>query len=197
MDSLCKQYRYTTEQKRYAWAIVQAEKIAGMRENSGGEKQVFAGVLAEIVMCDLMGIERKTAEDYAVADNGIDFIIGGKKIDLKILLSSASWKPYYSNNIIAQQLDFAMNQTEIYLFAVINPTLGTIQFNGWIKKIDIKQSWKHRKGTSRPRGKSEPLILLMDTYEIYQDHLKAFNPLVFASDMEMFDLTMAKERLYN
>ena len=196
MDDI-KQHKIQQEQKMYAMNIVKNVRIAKRGRADGSFKQRYAGVLGEVIFCDLMELPRKTKEDYEEFDGGVDFVIGDKKIDLKVLLSRVPFRHYYSNNLMASQLEYILNETEVYLFAVINTEKSTIQFNGWIKKNDITRRWRYPKGTPRPRGRMEPLILPADTYEIFNNQLKEFNPMVFASDMKMFDLTVHSARRYN
>ena len=176
----------TDDQKNYAWDIAK-NTVMGMRKHANGTKENrYGGVLGEIILCDILGIERKKREDFGTYDNGIDFVIGGKNIDLKVQMMKVDFQKYYSNNLFACQHE-SSTETEVYLFAVINTQESTIQFNGWIRKNGIKQEWFYPEGASRPRGKSDPLILRAGVYEVMNRYLQEFNPHTFTTEMLMFD----------
>lgn len=172
------------EQREYAVRLVNACNFAKRGRFDGSKLKQCAGILAQVVVGDLLGLPRP--EQSEGSDGGIDFMVYDKGIDLKTMLMSVDPKPYMVNNLSALQVD-DHHETDVYLFACANKTTGMLFLRGWLKKTELDRHWLLFKGTPRPRSDGTSFELYCDTYEIPQKALHPFgSPEKFLSDMTMF-----------
>lgn len=93
----------------------------------GGNRSV--GNLAEIVFKFMY----PNAKRISHIDNNADFILKGKRIDVKCKDRSVDCKPFYEVSIETRQLKF---DVDWYAFFSYNNKRDVMQFLGWISKED-------------------------------------------------------------
>ena len=93
----------------------------------GGNRLV--GDIAEVVF-QLMYPSAKRISD---TDRNADFLIKGKRVDVKCKDRSVDCKPNYEVSIETRQLDF---DVDWYAFFSFNNKTSVIQFLGWVSKED-------------------------------------------------------------
>lgn len=181
-------YKYIVDlnddQIHYAEAMVAASRQYNRSQgfNGNGDKK-FIGYLGEIVFCDIMGIDRP--EVSHVDDQGLDFSIEGKVIDIKTMYITKPSTYRYVNDLNDYQFRRSALKTDVYVFANYVKTTQQIEFTGWIKKWDISKEWFRRKGDVLQRP-GWNFVVSADMYEVPNYALNDFNPHVFPTDMQMF-----------
>jgi hypothetical protein len=176
----------TLDQKNFAWDLVNNTKIGKRGDGSDGtlERQ-YAGFLAETVYRDMCNAARPRPKGF---DHGVDFVIKGKKVDLKTQIRKVDVRNYYVNNLMASQVEGARYENDIYLFSSINKETDTFELIGWVSKKDVKELkngiQKFEKGKKRTRGDGTEFAVFADMYEVpnsalelYVDHTHFFNAL--------------------
>lgn len=112
-----------------------------IREDGGNR---LVGNIAEVVFQSMY----PNAERISDVDRNADFILKGKRIDVKCKDRTVDCKPYYEVSIEARQLLF---DVDWYAFFSFNKRTSNLQFLGWISKDDyIKKSHKFKKGDVDP-----------------------------------------------
>jgi hypothetical protein len=165
----------TPEQEAYAAAYIQQGLIKNThsfeQDEAKQRERQLVGMIAQIVIGDLLGIPRPT--NTGSWDGGFDFVLHGKRWDVKGELRNGPFRPDFVHNVNAQQ---AQHPTNGYLFYSFNKKTLTIEVCGSITKEDFYQfATFHAEGTQRPRadGTSMP-VRKGGVYEITQEYLKPF-----------------------
>jgi len=172
----------TDEQKIHAWTLVEKTNYGRRGEADGTKTMQYTGLLGEVCFADIMDLPRPVAKDGW--DGGIDFVIEGKKIDLKTMGRTVCVTAHFVNNLIASQV--RAGQTDIYLFASINTGTGIIEFIGWLPKSRLRPEWIVRKGTPRRRDNGTQFETRADMYEIQNQFFFGFSPYSFATQFSLF-----------
>jgi len=152
--------KITTEQKEYAWKLVNECNFGNRGVFDGNKERQYTGILGEVVMADGIGFGRPLGG--LGSDNGIDFIIHDMAIDLKTMGRTVDPTNNYINNLVASQVE---SETEMYVFASINKGTLEMTFCGFIKKENLDKYFLP-KGTKRIRFDKTSFIFKVDTYEI-------------------------------
>jgi len=179
--------QYNDDQRKYAWDFVTQNNIGQRGEADGNKEMQYAGVLAETVLADLLGEPRPEATGF---DNGIDFMIGRHKIDLKTMPTNWFCRPEYTNNLMASQVHSENYHNDIYLFSLVNKDQQAVEFIGWIyKKYVIEQIDGiefFKKGDARPQSNGNTWHCKTDMYEIKNKILMPFvSPEEFKKSLSM------------
>ena len=169
------------EQKKYAWNLVQSVNYGRRGEADGNQEMQYTGILGEVCFADLMELPRPVAKDGW--DNGIDFVISGKNVDLKTMARTIDSSPNFVNNLIVSQVE--RGQTDIYIFSTINKNTSTIEFVGWIPKRNLRREWIIRRGTERTRRDGTSFAARADMYEIPNKILFPFLPASFSNTLSI------------
>lgn len=141
----------------------------GMRNDSsnGTKEQQLVGVIGQNMMALALGKPFMQATEGH--DGGVDFVVHGKKIDIKTMGRTVAPKLEYVNNVIASQTKYDVDG---YVFASLNTTNSKLTICGWLPKATFLFSAKHYpKGTIRERTNNTTFELKADTYEIQNEDL--------------------------
>ena len=147
----------------------------GMRpDNSNGTKeQQLVGVIGQNMMAHALGLP--FMQSSTTHDGGVDFVIHGKKLDIKTMGRTVTPKLDYVNNLIASQTRFNVDG---YIFASLNTLNDKLTICGWLPKATFLWFAKfYEKGTIRERTNGTAFELKADTYEIENEDLihKVYN----------------------
>ena len=157
------------ELKVKCWDFLKKNNLGNRLEANGNKEQQFVGLIGEIMVVNLFGLEYKFSQGF---DGGFDFIYKGKKIDVKTMGRTVDPKPYFVNNFIAFQKDF---NCDYYIFTSLNKKTNELTICGYLSKEDLlKKSTLYKKGTKRTRTNGTSFILKADTYEIENFNLKKY-----------------------
>ena len=155
------------ELKVKCWDFLKKNNLGNRLEANGNKEQQFVGLIGEIMVVNLFGLEYKFSQGF---DGGFDFIYKGKKIDVKTMGRTVDPKPYFVNNFIAFQKDF---NCDYYIFTSLNKKTNELTICGYLSKEDLlKKSTLYKKGTKRTRTNGTSFVLKADTYEIENFNLK-------------------------
>ena len=157
------------ELKVKCWNFLKKNNLGNRLEANGNKEQQFVGLIGEIMVVNLFGLEYKFSQGF---DGGFDFIYKGKRIDVKTMGRTVDPKPYFVNNFIAFQKDF---NCDYYIFTSLNKKTNELTICGYLSKEDLlKKSTLYKKGTKRTRTNGTSFILKADTYEIENFNLKKY-----------------------
>ena len=157
------------ELKVKCWDFLKKNNLGNRLEANGNKEQQFVGLIGEIMVVNLFGLEYKFSQGF---DGGFDFIYKGKRIDVKTMGRTVDPKPYFVNNFIAFQKDF---NCDYYIFTSLNKKTNELTICGYLSKEDLlKKSTLYKKGTKRTRTNGTSFILKADTYEIENFNLKKY-----------------------
>ena len=141
----------------------------GMRpDNSNGTKdQQLVGVIGQNMMAHALGLP--FMQPTTTHDGGVDFVIHGKKIDIKTMGRTVTPTLKYVNNLIASQTRFNVDG---YIFSSLNTINYKLTICGWLPKTTFLWLAKfYEKGTIRERTNGTTFELKADTYEIENEDL--------------------------
>ena len=162
--------KITYEQRQYAQRIVEEYDFGHRGKFDGTTERQFIGILGETVMADALEMPRPTGLEGF--DKGIDFVIFGKKVDLKTMGRTTPVRDYYVNNLIASQTSY---ETEFYVFSSINKTNWVMTVVGVIPKRNLEKYFL-KEGTIRKRSDGSEFPVQTDMYEIpNRDLIQATN----------------------
>ena len=141
----------------------------GMRpdDSNGTKDQQLVGVIGQNMMAHALGLP--FMQPTTTHDGGVDFVIHGKKIDIKTMGRKGTPTLKYVNNLIASQTRFNVDG---YVFTSLNRNNNVLTICGWLPKTTFLWFAKlHEKGTLRERRDSTVFELKADTYEIKNEDL--------------------------
>lgn len=169
--------RITPEQREYAYRLCKKTNFGHRGKFDGNFERQYTGILGEVVMADCMGFDRPDGKGGF--DNGIDFVILDKNIDLKTMGRTTEVRLYYVNNLIASQTAY---QTDYYLFSSINKLTKVMTVIGYIKKENLDKYLKEE-GVERTRSDQTTFNTKTAMYEIPNKDLiqvRSWNDVVWA-----------------
>lgn len=155
------------EQLRYATEMVETYDF-GMRGYGDGNKQEQrTGIIGQTVFADLISADRP---DGATGfDGGKDFIIHGKRVDIKTMTRSVPMREYFVHNFIGYQKQY---DVAYYIFASYNKVSNTLTLCGYIDKQHFfKRAAFFPKGSIRKRSDGTCFKTFAPLYEIKQSAL--------------------------
>ena len=137
----------SSEQINFCKEFLKEGPIAHRGISDGDYYQQFFGLLGQVIMGDVLGVERpKNIHGF---DGGYDFIFKGQKWDVKNE-SRDTWvydikKSGFKFSVYAHQIHY---NCDGYIFLSHNKGEGVYQVLGWISKSDfLVQSQLIKKGT--------------------------------------------------
>lgn len=178
------------DQRVYAWSLTGGAKIGRRGDATDGDvAMAYTGMLGEVVFADIMGLERPGRKHGF--DDGVDFVIDGVKIDVKTMARNGPWKSYMVNNLMGSQVNGKRYLNDIYVFASIDKSIGSLEVIGWIRKRDIKRMARgvsfFPAGTRRKRADGTTFDSRGDLYEVRIEALTPFiMPTTFRFDLKGF-----------
>jgi hypothetical protein len=141
----------------------------GMRpdDSNGTKSQQLVGVIGQNMMAHALGLP--FMQPTTTHDGGVDFVIHGKKIDIKTMGRTVTPTLKYVNNLIASQTRFNVDG---YVFASLNTIDYKLTICGWLPKATFLWLAEfNKKGTIRERTNGTTFELKADTYEIENEDL--------------------------
>lgn len=138
----------TTEQIQFCRAFLDQGSIAKRGDFDGDDQQQFFGLLAQVVVSDLLNLPRP--ENTGSFDGGVDFFLNGESYDVKCMIRTCDFRTRtFVHNFNGCQADYLVDN---YVFCNYNKTEGHFEICGWISKAAFKQiGCFFPKGTERMR----------------------------------------------
>lgn len=122
------------EQVRYTRDKLDNLVLRTNGEFTGRDQDHYFGMLAEVVIADLLEQERPLVRNES--DAGTDFVINGVKVDVKC--STRTRKPLWNHHAVVSELQ-RNNATDAYLFVGYNKVQGRFYIIGWCYKEDWQE----------------------------------------------------------
>ena len=156
--------KYATEQvKRYNFG---QRGIA-----DGNQEEQKTGIIGQSIVQDLLGLPSPDGESGF--DNGVDFELNNKKIDVKTMGRTVPMRDYFVHNFIGLQKEY---DVDIYIFCSLNKTNNILTICGYIRKDELDEKANfYEKGTERIRSNGSTFNTKADLYEIPQSNLRKIN----------------------
>lgn len=132
---------------------------------NGTKEEQRMGILAQNVMA--MYLKQPFVKEGDGFDGGHDYLIEGKKIDLKTCGRNFDLNMEYVHNLIGRQLDL---DADFYLCASFNKKENLLQISALIPKEIVKLFWKHYDPSTMSYNASGKKIGGTDRYEV-EDYL--------------------------
>ena len=136
----------------------------------GSQTQKEQGILAQIVICDLL--VRPRPRDLSQQDQGIDLELDNRSYDVKCRkISGTRDRPEYNNVILDTQLKYS---TFGFIFIIWNTDQNDFEIPGWISKEEFRA-----KATLRKKGEvdNHGLVFPEDTWTLQSRFLRPFSEL--------------------
>ena len=155
--------KITDEQIEYATYLVNNCNYGRRGKFDGDKSKQLVGMLAQTVLADYLKQPRPdTSEGF---DGGYDYIINGKKVDVKCMSRKGYMIGNYVHNLIAYQKNY---DVDYYIFTSLNTTTNELEVCGVINKEQFfSKADLYEKGTVRHKGKTA-FTLEAPTYELKQ-----------------------------
>lgn len=153
----------TDEQILYAKELIDNFNFGNRGKGDGTKDKQLIGMLCQTVVCDYLNLPRP--EGGGGFDGGFDFILNGKKVDIKGMGRKRRIQHDYVHNLIAYQKDY---DVDYYLFTSLNIIDKELEICGVISKQEFyKNANFFKKGSSRYCGRKR-IITTRDNYELPQ-----------------------------
>lgn len=137
----------------------------------GSPEQQLTGIIGQSVVMHIFN--QGLVDGSTGFDDGQDFIVNNKKIDVKTMGRQTDVRPFYTNNFIALQDKF---NTDIYVFCSLNKNIQELTICGWITKPDFKNKRSFfKKGAIRTRSDGSTFETFADLYELDMKDLNNVN----------------------
>lgn len=160
------------DQRKYAYWVASQHNVGKRGRNDGKFNEQYLGKLGEVVMADTLGLPRPTV--VKEFDNGIDFIICGRAVDIK-----TSGRPFRINDfgwcgLMADQYKNPKYLNDTYCFASYDKIDRVMTFCGIILKSNILEDWFIAEGQPRYK-KPDSIPSKWDEYQIPIKSMKTFD----------------------
>lgn len=153
----------TDEQILYAKELIDNFNFGNRGKADGTKDKQLIGMLCQTVVCDYLGLERPKGS--IGFDGGYDFILNGKKVDIKGMGRQRRIQPDFVHNLIAFQKKY---EVDYYLFTSLNIVDKELEICGIISKEEFyKQANYIPEGTYRYCGRKR-IQAPTDCYELPQ-----------------------------
>ena len=155
------------EQLDYAKKLVKKYNFGQRGYGDGNKRQQLTGIIGQTVFADLIIQERP--DGSTGFDDGKDFFINGKRVDVKTMTRTTPVKNYYVHNFVAYQKKY---DVDYYVFASYNVTNRILTICGYISKEEFFQKAKFFPiGSWRTRSDGTSFQTFAPLYEIKQTDL--------------------------
>lgn len=137
----------------------------------GNKEEQMVGLIGQTTVQDLLGLDWPTGENGF--DNGVDFIINGKRVDVKTMGRTVSMRDYFVHNFLGLQINY---DVDIYVFCSFNKNNEELTVCGSLNKEELEEKSNfYNKGTERTRSNGTSFKTKADLYEILQTNLDPIN----------------------
>lgn len=172
----------TEEQKEFCKNFLQQGSIATRGEFDGNEEQQFCGILAQVIVTDMLWLDRpiNTGEQ----DGGIDFEIKGQKFDVKCEIRNVRFShDVFVHNVQQLQIGY---ETDFYVLCSYNKSMDELEICGYISKEElIARANYFKAGDIRKRLDGTTFEVIAGLYEIQNKCLMPFYGLISIRKMEL------------
>jgi len=167
----------TEEQAKFCQDFLKEGSIAKRGMFDGNYYQQLFGLMAQVVVGDLLGCPRpKNTGEW---DGGIDLIKDGKKIDVKTEIRNVPFNVlHFVHNVTPSQIGYGSSH---YVFCSFNRAFGVVEICGYIEKQEfLKNAEYFKDGEIRVRTDGSTLIIrgTKGLYELKNRFLKPFKELM-------------------
>ena len=159
--------KVSDEQITYAEFLITHYNFGQRGYGDGSPKEQRTGMIGQVVLADLLGLPRPTGEEGF--DGGYDFVINGKKVDLKTMSRTGPMKSFYVHNFIGYQIKY---DTQIFIVASLNTTNNILTICGTVTKERILEKAVFTpQGGYRMRSDGTRFKVKAPLYEIEQQYI--------------------------
>jgi len=163
--------KITPEQLNYSIDLNNRHNFGNRGKGDGTKSQQLIGLIGQTIVADLLNLNRPSAN--IGFDGGYDFLIKGRKIDVKTMGRTVSVKQHYVHNFVGYQKLF---DVDYYLFCSFNKALKVLSICGIKAKEEFEKKAKfYRKGQLRFRDDGTSFPSKAPLYEIRQFDLDPIN----------------------
>ncbi len=156
--------RVNDEQKKYVTNILKNVNLGNRGIGDGNYDEQFVGFLGQVVFADYIGVSRP--DGSGGFDDGVDFIINNKKVDLKTMGRTVPVRDYFVHNFIGYQKDY---DVDFYIFASYNKRTSILTICGSVSKNEFFEKANFfAKGDKRYRSDGSYFINKAPLYEFTQ-----------------------------
>lgn len=161
------------EQINYADETVNNYNFGQRGRGDGTREQQRTGIIGQTVFADLISAARPNgAEGF---DGGKDFIINGKRVDIKTMGRTVPVLDHYVHNFVGYQKPY---DVDYYIFASFNKKRNILTICGYIdKKQFFERADYLPAGSVRHRDDGSSFTTFAPLYEIKQSDLIQANSL--------------------
>mgnify|MGYP001107233625 CR=1 FL=1 len=137
----------------------------------GNQEEQRVGLIGQTAVQELLGLEWPSGKTGF--DNGVDFIMNGKRVDVKTMGRTVDMRDYFVHNFLGLQKKY---DVDIYIFCSFNKLKGELTICGSLKKEEFdEKSNFYPEGTIRTRSNGTTFRTKADLYEIPQTNLDPIN----------------------
>lgn len=159
--------KVTNEQYNFAKDLVSNYNFGQRGYGDGNRREQLTGLIGQTVFADLLKTPRP--DGSTGFDNGTDFIINNKKVDIKTMSRKVSMKDHYVHNFIGYQRNY---DVDYYIFASLNTAANILTVCGCIQKDRFRELASfYNKGDLRYRDDGTSFPAKAPLYEILQSDL--------------------------
>lgn len=165
--------KISKEQIEYAKYLVNNCNYGNRGKFDGDKSKQLVGMLAQTVLADY--IRQPRPEISHGFDGGYDYIINGKKVDVKCMNRKVYMLGHYVHNLVAFQKDY---DVDYYIFTSLCTSTNELEICGVISKENFyKYAKLYPQGTVR-RNQHKSFKLDTDLYELEQYKLATLGDVV-------------------
>lgn len=149
----------------------------GNNVKNGTKEQQFNGIYSEIVISQLIDEALGLGSDYSLKesvkqfgnDGGVDYNLGGLRVDIKTSVRNCYIKPNYSHNFVKSQTE--KQNTDAYIAASLNLKEGVLEISGIIMKDDMIERSTLRKSGSTMSNNTKEINVIQDMYDLHDSQI--------------------------
>ena len=167
------QLHIPTQLKRDIYAWLKTNNIANRGKDDGNiDKQMYGLVAEHLVYQLFFGKEKDLITGF---DGGYDFLLHGKRVDVKTMVRNSFVRPYYVNNFYKLQEHF---DCDVLIFTSIHKEKSVLEICGWMDKNKfLSEAIFEPKGTPQKRSDGSFFVLRSDNYIIKNNQLNKIQEL--------------------
>lgn len=155
------------EQIQYAKDMVETYNFGQRGYGDGNKKEQLTGIIGQTVFADLINDVRPNGETGF--DEGKDFIINNKRVDIKTMTRSVPMRSFFVHNFVGYQKEY---QVDYYVFASFNTKANILTICGYVSKNEFFEKADYfPKGSLRERSDGTKFRTFAPLYEIKQTDL--------------------------
>ena len=159
--------KITKEQWEYARKEVANHSFANRGRGDGTKDQQLTGIVGQTAVADLLRQHRPAGTGF---DNGVDFDICAKTVDVKTMGRTTDMRDYYVHNFVGYQKDF---QVDFYIFTSLNKKTDELTVCGYVSKAQLlERASFYPAGTLRMRSDGSTFRTKAPLYELKQKDLE-------------------------